>query len=169
MLRSMREPGTNRWSDAFLEEIRGFWWECLNLAIDVEFVSKPYDNGARTTLIESSLPAYEGFLRELHEFGIDPMLEKLLDSRDGFGLKATRLGWDGGFHGVQKELVYKCFVAYCEESGRKPIARNKFAAALANGTPPLEDARVTLQGKTVRVYVVPRAQNFTEDRIFSAA
>jgi hypothetical protein len=169
MLRSMRTVGTTSWAPDFIEEIKGFWWECLQLQIDRDFVSRVYDNGARTNLIESSLPSYEGFLNDMNELGIDPMLERLMESREGFGLKQTRLEWDLGARGVSKDIVYKCYVAYCQESGRKPVAKTRFSTSMLNGTPPLVEAQVRHRGKVLRVWVCPRDPNFTEDRLYSVA
>jgi len=167
MLRGLRKTGSAEWAEDFEEEIRAFWRFALDVELQTEMVSKPYENVNRETLVEASMPSYEGFLKVMHEDGIDALLERLFESREGLGLKHNRLEWDLGARGVSKDIVYRAYVAYCDTEGRKPVSKHRFGSSVLNGTPPLEEKKIKHRGRSLWVWVCPRSPDFSEDRLYS--
>lgn len=157
LVRSCFDATGSTFTETFKAEIRNFWHELLTLPVDVGLVSVPYRNAARATLIEAGKAAHETFLDEVTAEGIDPWLEAAKAGPDGFHLNKTIDDWDFGDDGVATTAIYAAFVAYCEATGRRPIALNRFGTALANRRPALSPFRVqTGKNRRVRGYVVKR-------------
>lgn len=166
MLRSMRTLGSTLWAPDFEAEIAAFARYALDYDLPAGAAAMPYENASRQALVDSSKSSSEGFLDEVHAEGVDHLLERMLESREGLGLRQTRAKWDAGLRGLTKDAFYKIYVTWCESEGKKPIAKGRFSTAILNGTPPLVETRLRLDGKQAHCWIVPRRQGFDEDAIY---
>ncbi len=121
---------------AFMSEVAGFYYDLLHLEVDRTLIAVPYSNVSRADLIESNLPPHARFFKHVEEHGIDDCLDELLMERDHLGLIDSRPKWDFGAEGVGAREVYLCYKRFCRLYGGHPIGYNKFAAAVANHSPP---------------------------------
>jgi len=169
MLRSMRTVGSTHWAPDFEAEIAAFARYALDYPLPVGASSMPYENASRQALVESSKSSSEAFLDEVHAEGIDDLLERMFDSKAGFGLRQSRPKWDAGRRGITKDVFYTCYVAWCDAEGKKPLAKNRLSTAVLNGTPPLTDHRVRLDGRQKWCWIVPRREGFDEEAIYRMA
>ena len=162
----MRTLGSTLWAPDFEAEIAAFARYALDYDLPAGAAAMPYENASRQALVDSSKSSSEGFLDEVHAEGVDHLLERMLESREGLGLRQTRAKWDAGLRGLTKDAFYKIYVTWCESEGKKPIAKGRFSTAILNGTPPLVETRLRLDGKQAHCWIVPRRQGFDEDAIY---
>jgi phage/plasmid-associated DNA primase len=119
----------NEPTEAFLQEVEGFWAELLAMSVDYEFIARPFANKDRAALIAASAPPHKTFLSQVDEIGFDAVVESL---KVGFFLPEA---WDGEENGVSKEAVYAAYKAFCEAVGGKPLGRVRFGNAVRNHRP----------------------------------
>lgn len=146
---------------SFKEEIAGYAWYLRHLAVDYDFVSRPYKNAARDNLIEANRSSHDMFCREMDENGFDVLYEAAKRREFSIGNQDDRKDWDFGEDGVATGTLYAVYRAYCKDSGQFPLRLNKFGAALKNHLPAWRHSRQDVKsgGKTVRrvwCYAVPR-------------
>lgn len=142
---------------AFLAEIAGFAHDLMKIDVDFDFITRPYSNEARRTLMAANRTSQDAFFERVKEETIDPMLETLLMTRPGTGLlHFDKKEWDLGADGVKGEIVYQCYRMFCAETGQMPMKFNKFCAAVKHSTDWKKVRVVTPTGARPYVFVVPR-------------
>jgi hypothetical protein len=138
----------------FLKEIAAFYYDLLKLEVDYAFITRPYNNDARKTLIDANLQAHEIFFREVDDGLADRWLRAAEES--GHYTETFRNKWDFGEDGTATQALYAAYVEFCKSRGFKyPKHCARFGAELKshrgpNG--PWKHVRVS----KVMCYVVPR-------------
>lgn len=144
-------------TEDFMSEMAALYHELLGIEVDIDWVSRPYDNAAREALIHVNTPAHELFFRHVEEHGINPMLDAAMQKLDLY--QVARTEWDWGEDGVRTDVLYQCYRKFCERSGHHPTKVNKFAQAMRKARPlwtPVKE--VTPNGRR-NGYKVPRVRH----------
>lgn len=138
----------------FMEEIQSFWADMLEFKPDYELIKRPYDNGARQSIIQSNLPSHELFFKRVDEEGIDDMLDDL--AMEDL-LRNARAEWDFGKEGVTFQAIYQAYVRFCRQLNMHPLKQPKLGAAInSRPVPWAQVKKSTKKGSRVNCYVVPR-------------
>ena len=148
---------------AFFDEIAAFADALQKTKVDVDWVSRPFENEDRRRLIDANLPGHQLFLKSVQENGIDEYLEALRE--DDFELNRTAKDWDFGADGITTQVLYRCYVFFCKRYGARPLRYNKFGAALKSHRPAWETKRnLTSDGKRPYCYKPPRVKPDTQPK-----
>lgn len=148
----------------FLAEISAFYHDCLTLEVDTALVARPHLNEDREALIEANLGSQDEFFQYVNEFGVDDLLEGLMQHHPVALNSRTRPYWDFGAEGLSAHILYRCYVEFCLRNGRRPVGSNRLGIALRNLKPAWPHRRRRLaNGQRVYVYLVPRATAATDD------
>jgi hypothetical protein len=158
LLRSCYSEDGSTFAPDFVEEVRGFWRMLLDYKVDVAFVSEPYRNVARESLISVGFSAHELFVKSVLEDGIDALLEAMLDTPKGMKFRGEqqKREWDFGERGVAKAAVYESYRAFCDSEGKHPLSASRFGPAIRHIEGVTESRTWSPTGKNVRVWVLPR-------------
>lgn len=140
---------------AFVEEMSAFFHDMLQWKVDRGLVARPYENEARSQLIEATQTPHDLFFKHVDENGIDDLLDHVLTFTD-YEAGRSRAEWDHGTKGVSVQMVYRCYVEFTKRVGGKPMKLTRFGIAVHNHKWNVERPTVPGTGKQVRCYVVPR-------------
>jgi ribosomal protein L24E/energy-coupling factor transporter ATP-binding protein EcfA2 len=155
MLDSSFEADRQTPTSTFMAEIEGFYDDLLSLEVDRELITRPYENDARSSLIEAALPAHELFIRAVEEGELEELLEVVCNRN--FDMQRTRTEWDLGDEGISTQALYLAYVEFTKRVGMKALKLNKFGGALKNRPKPWPHGRPSSpSGRRVNVYLVPR-------------
>lgn len=139
----------------FLDEIAALNYELLSLKVDKDWVSKPYDNATRRSLIAMSRPSYEAFFDAIAERGFDEVLAEV--TYNAMHLSGRRDEWyfaEPPNVAVSSAMFYQIYSEFCKQSGSRPVRRNKLARAIKHLQPGWESIQLTR--KVGDVVVRPR-------------
>lgn len=158
MLNGLFLPDRSTPTPKFWDEIAAFAHDMLQLKVDRRFISRPHVNQDRAALIESSLSAHDLFFVAVEEGGLEEMIEHVVNRSGDWTLQKNRAEWDWGADGISTQMLYRCYVDYCQRTGTRPLRINKFGMAIRHHTPAWAPALkyVNALKRQVRGYVVPR-------------
>lgn len=108
----------------FAAEMRAFYDYCLNLEVDEAFVSKPYDNEARQSLISASVPGHVMFLEELEQQGFEELAERYNCAETPLARRPD------GDDKVRFSSIYAVYTEYCRQNGYFKLKSGKLGTAL---------------------------------------
>ncbi len=132
---------------AFDAEVRGFWAYLLGVAVDRQWISRPYNNEPRKALIEASMPTHDMFFTHVQEHGINDLIERAIKAGGDWSWDTDRGEWDFGERGLAKDMVYKCYQLFARENGGQAKKKNKFGMAIQNRDKPWGTAKLANKTK----------------------
>ncbi len=137
----------------FEQEVQNFWRYLLDLKVERQLVSRPYENDNRQEMIDASLPSHEAFINHVNSEGLDSLIERFRKTGELAGLDDSEYRLADGSYTTA--FIYQCYREFCKQTGQHPLKLNKFGVVARSTWK--RHRPTTAAGKRVWAYMLSTA------------
>jgi hypothetical protein len=126
-IKTLYNPVDRSPSAAIVEETAHFGYYLRHLEIDYAFLNEPYENTARTEMINNAQGSTFHFFQSVEERGFDVIAEEVFDfMRNQNSYMRTPTDWDHAPYGIEVVVVQQVYREYCKMTSQVAKGRNTF-------------------------------------------